>query len=143
MEKEVSSQEITHVVDHGIQDESLAHLVFCANYGIEVGVTLIVGGQVIAGDLVSGQQYAEQAANSFRAANADEKVKDTLAKFFDNLAEDYRPYEATEIPLNYLHIKDPSYLRGNGNWVKFNGSIMRIFISKVDGFSQGKPDTAK
>ncbi|WP_241624550.1 hypothetical protein [Rosenbergiella epipactidis] len=138
----MSSQEITQVAASGIQDDALVHLVFCANYGVGVGVTLIVGGQVIAGDLVSGQQYAEQAANNFRAAKAEEQVKDSLAKFFDNLAEDYRPDEATEIPLNYLHIKDPSYLSGDGHWVKFNGSIMRIFISNVDGFSQGKPDTA-
>lgn len=124
------------------QDSALSHLVSCANFGAGMVVTLVVGGQVVAGELVSGQEYALFTAKTIRNVAGDAALKDTIAHFFDDLANDYRVEEGREIPLNYLHIKDPSWLIGNGGWSSVKGTILRIHIAKVSGFSLGKAKNA-
>jgi hypothetical protein len=140
MENQVE-KELSEVVSHGIVDASIMHLVLCANFGVSVEVTIVTGGQVIAGELVSGKVYAEKTAANYRNANAAEEYKELLAKFFDDLALDYSAEDGNKIPLNYLHIKNPAYLKGDGNWLTINDAILRVAISKVDGFSPGKPKT--
>ncbi len=75
-------------------------------------VTLVVDGQVVAGELVSGQEYALFTAKAIRSVPGDESVTNSIARFFDDLAEDYRVDDDHVIPLNYLHIKDPSWMTG-------------------------------
>lgn len=132
-------KEIQEVVSHGIVDASIIHLVNCANFGLGVDVTIVTGGQVIAGELVSGKFYAETTAEKFRNANADEEYREVLAEFFDELANDYRGEDGHQIPINYLHIKNPAYLKGDGNWLTIHESVLRVAISKIDGFSPGRP----
>lgn len=124
------------------QDSALSHLVSCANLGVGMVVTLVVGGQVVAGELVSGEEYARYTAKSIRSIEADGELKNSIALFFDGLANDYRVEEGHNIPLNYLHIKDPSWMTGNGGWTSVKGTILRVHIAKVSGFSLGKAKNA-
>jgi len=124
------------------QDSALSHLVSCANLGAGMVVTLVVGGQVVAGELVSGKEYALSTAQAIRSVAGDENIKNPIATFFDQLAEDYRVDDQHEIPLNYLHIKDPSWMTGNGGWTSVKGTILRVHIAKVSGFSLGKAKNA-
>lgn len=140
MESQVE-KEMPEVVSHGLVDASILHLVLCANCGIGVDVTIVTGGQVIAGELVSGKTYAETSAENYRNANAADEYRELLAKFFDDLALDYRTEDDNKVPLNYMHIKNPAYLKGDGGWFTITDSILRVAISKIDGFSPGKPNT--
>jgi len=137
MDKEEKLQE---VIAHpqNLKDSALAHLVLCANLNAGVDVTVIVSGQVVAGQLVSGKEYAETIAGNLRSANASPELKDAMASFFDKLAHEYRSEDGHTIPLNFLHIKDPSYMKGDGGWTSVHGAIVRIPIEKVGGFSLGK-----
>lgn len=133
--------DLSEVISRGIRDSSLMHLVHCANYGVGVDVTVVTGGQVIAGELVSGKEYAEKTASNYRSADAEDGIKESLAKFFDNLALDYQTDEDNQIPLNFLHIKNPAYMRGDGRWATITDSILRVAIDKVEAFAPGKPNT--
>ena len=117
------------------------HLVLCANCGVGVDVTIVTGGQVIAGQLVSGKEYAEKTASIFRSADAEDNIKELLAKFFDDLANDYRTGGDNQIPLNFLHIKNPAYMKGDGRWFTITDTILRVAIGKIEAFSPGKPNT--
>lgn len=131
------------VIVHGMQDSALLHLVLCANLDVGIDVTILSEGQLVAGNLISGKRYAEETAAKLRAANADEGVKNVLAGFFDKLSDEYKHGENNTIPLNFLHIKDPSYMNGNGSWTTIHGAIVRIAIDKVTGFSLGSPSNSK
>lgn len=133
--------DLSEVVSHGIKDSSLMHLVLCANCGVGVDVTIVTGGQVIAGQLVSGKEYAEKTASIFRNADAEDNIKELLAKFFDDLAYDYRTGGDNQIPLNFLHIKNPAYMKGDGRWFTITDTILRVAIGKIEAFSPGKPNT--
>ncbi|CAM6926206.1 Gas vesicle protein [Enterobacter asburiae] len=137
MEQEEKLQEVISYPQN-MKDSALSHLVLCANLNAAVDVTLIIGGQVVAGQLVSGKEYAETMAGNLRSANASEDLKDAMASFFDSLAQEYRNEEGHSIPLNFLHIRNPAYLRGDGGWTNVQGTIVRIPIEKVSGFSLGK-----
>ncbi|HFK5734498.1 TPA: hypothetical protein ACG0DS_002041 [Enterobacter sichuanensis] len=137
MEQEDKLQEVISYPQN-LKDSALSHLVLCANLNAGVDVTVIISGQVVAGQLVSGREYAETQANGFRTANGEETIKEVMASFFDSLANEYRNEEGHQIPLNFLHIKNPSYMQGNGAWTTVNGTILRIPIEKVGGFSIGK-----
>ena len=140
MENQVE-KEMSEVLSHGLVDASILHLALCANYGVGVDVTIVTGGQVIAGELVSGKIFAETTAANYRNANAAEEYRELLAKFFDDLALDYNTENGNKIPLNYIHIKNPAYLKGDGSWFTITDSIIRVDISKIDGFSPGKTKT--
>ncbi|HBX3400961.1 TPA: hypothetical protein NO705_000878 [Klebsiella pneumoniae] len=131
---------ITEVLAHSIgpKDAALCHLALCANYGVGTEVTIVVGGQLITGELVSGKEYAETTANAFRNANCDDSLKESLAGFFEELANDYSQEEGNTIPLNYVHLKDPAYLRGDGVWLTIKGAILRVHLEKVLGFTLGR-----
>lgn len=137
MEQENQLQEVI-AYSRDMKDSALAHLVICANLDVAVDVTLIIGGQVVAGQLVSGKKYAETMAGNLRTTNHSDEIKEEMASFFDNMAHEYRSEEGHSIPLNYLHIRNPSYMKGDGGWVSVQGSIVRIPIEKVCGFSFGK-----
>lgn len=141
MENSEDTKEPTQVIALGIKDHSLMHLALCANWGLDSAVTIMIGGQVVAGILVSGQEYAEHTAKEFRDANSSEEVGNALANFYDELANDYRKEDGHEMPLNFIHIKDPAYLTGDGNWYTIRNSYLRVAIDKVAAFSNGKPDT--
>jgi len=137
MEQEDKIQEVISYT-RNVKDSALVHLALCANLNAGLDITIIISGQVVAGQLISGKEYAETQAKSLRAANPEGTTGDVVASFYDALANEYRNEEGHEIPLNYLHIKTPSYMQGNGSWTTVNGTILRVPIEKVGGFSLGK-----
>ncbi|MCE1957052.1 hypothetical protein LWT02_09410 [Enterobacter bugandensis] len=135
-----NEEKLQEVIAHpqNLKDSALSHLVLLANVGVGVDVTIIVGGQIVAGQLVSGKDYAETIATNLRKADVSDELKDAMASFFDDLANEYVSQEGRTIPLNFLHIRNPSYMKGDGGWTTVQGTIVRIPIEKVSGFSMGK-----
>lgn len=133
-------EKLQEVIAHpqNLKDSALSHLVLLANVGLGVDVTIIIDGQIVAGELVSGKEYSETVATNLRKSNVSDELKDVMASFFDDLAKEYRSEEGHSIPLNFLHIRDPSYMKGDGGWTTVQGTIVRIPIEKVSGFSMGK-----
>lgn len=133
-----NEKEIQEVLAFTMKDNALVHLVICANAGVGTPVTLLVDGQVVNGDLVSGEVYSKDMAQKIRGTTVDEGLKDTMASFFDSLSKDYSVTDDSLMPLNFLHLKNPSYMRGDGDWVTHNDTILRVSIEKVSGFNLGK-----
>lgn len=131
---------VNQVVSHRMKDEALLHLVSCANIGAGVGITLLVNGQVVYGDLISGKQYCEQMYKKISSANGDPSLAEAIASYFKNLGEDaYTKEDNVDVPLNYLHLDKIAYLKGDGNQVNINGTMLRVRIEDVNGFSLGRP----
>ncbi|QII37881.1 hypothetical protein G3M83_09320 [Rouxiella badensis] len=137
-DNETRKEEPVYVSDQ--KDSSLCHLVICANHGWSVGVTILTYGQLITGQLVSGEQFLKKASSNIRSSKAGEDVINVIASHFDDLSNEYRIEEGHTIPVNYLHIQDPSYQTANG-WQKFVDTIVRIDIRAVNGFSIGSYDS--
>lgn len=128
------------VISHMQKDDALCHLVFMANGGISADVTLLVEGQVVSGSLISGKEFCQNSHDDLVRLSENKQVADLMGGFFKQMAEeDYSRQEMSQIPLNYLHLKDVSYFRGDGKHQTIEGSQLRISIEKVSGFSLGRP----
>lgn len=143
MEKEEITSAVNSKQDipQNITDSALLHLVNLANHEISIGVTLFLQGTVIYGDLMSGYEYCQQTASNIRSGGGDSgtEVRELTASFYDELAKDYKTGGDNVIPLNFLHLKNPAHLRGDGSRMAVNGGLFRVAIDKVSGFSVGKP----
>ncbi|WP_159061598.1 hypothetical protein [Pantoea agglomerans] len=54
-----SSNEPQVVISQTQKDNALSRLVYIANAGAGIGITLLVEGQVVYGDLMSGKDYCQ------------------------------------------------------------------------------------
>ncbi|WP_426785104.1 hypothetical protein ACP3TB_13800 [Rahnella variigena] len=143
MEKEViqNDQDLQPVLSYGPQDNTLLHLVTMANHGISSGITLLLEGAVVYGDLMPGLEFCNKSAENIRNGGGDsgKEPRELLASFFDDLANSYKTDSGNVIPLNYLHLKNVAHLRGDGGRTTTTGGLFRISIEKVAGFSIGRP----
>ncbi|WP_010246545.1 hypothetical protein [Pantoea agglomerans] len=74
------------------------------------------------------------------SANGPKEVNELIAIGFKEMGEEYYSTEhLNEIPLNYLHLKNIAYLKGDGGTLIVNGSPLRVAIEKVSGFAVGRP----
>lgn len=123
-----------------IKDSALEHLVSVANFGRSFSVSLIVDGQVVFGDLISGKAYCEKMYEVFASAKGDKGVNEAIGSFFKVLGE--RAYEQknpADIPLNYLHLDNYALMRADGGTVDVQGALLRVAIDRVSAFSLGRP----
>jgi len=128
------------VLSHRMKDKALMHFVSCANIGAGVGITLLVNGQVVYGDLISGKEYCEQMYKKISSAKGDPLLAESIASYFNKLGENtYTKENNADVPLNYLHLEKVAYLKGDGHQVNMNGTLLRIRIEDVNGFSLGRP----
>jgi hypothetical protein len=139
--------------DHSQVDFLLQAIVDLANNtGIEMGITLCVGGTVLSGQLISGKAYFEEIANEALQASgsADAGVRLVLSEFLGNLGKSI--YERTEneeesgkevdrtmkrLP-GFIHLRDAKFFHNSGQPMPGNRGIRwRGRLSAVDGFSLG------
>jgi len=135
-----SSNEPQVVISQTQKDNALSRLVYIANAGAGIGITLLVEGQVVYGDLMSGKDYCREMYECLISANGPKEVNELIAIGFKEMGEEYYSTEhLNEIPLNYLHLKNIAYLKGDGGTLIVNGSPLRVAIEKVSGFAVGRP----
>lgn len=140
MENDIELQEvIAHTKPR--RDAVLKHFVLLANLGCGIDVTIVVDGQVIAGQLISGKEYCEEMYNSFVNVKNNRETGEVIGEYFLKLKDDvYTKENASEIPLNFLHLKKVGYLKGDGGFMNFNGALLRVSLDKVSAFSPGRPE---
>ncbi|MCM2435360.1 gas vesicle accessory protein GvpU [Agrobacterium rosae] len=112
-------------------------------YGVEIGVTLAVGGSLVSGVIINGRSYIEQLAQGFRNANsASETLSEALANSVSEWAAVY-PATSAETDIfalkpNYIHLRNARIYQTNDNPIPNNGMLWRGKLSSVDGFSAGE-----
>ncbi|EPN1651957.1 hypothetical protein ACTV1M_003728 [Cronobacter dublinensis] len=136
------NKQLQEVVAHisPARDVALGNLVMVANMGARFSVTLIVDGQLVFGDLISGKDYCDEMYNSFSKAGGDNTLGEAVGGFFLKLKKDYySPENDAEAPLNFIHLNNVSYMKGDGGQLNMQGSILRVCVDKVSAFSVGRP----
>lgn len=132
-------------VDPAGGDWFLQRLVRLANVtGVEIGITLTVGGSIISGELTGGREYFEAVAEQVRSAVPGE-VGEAMSDFFRKGAKVYvlAKEEANEvsgdlIPPNYLHLRNAKHFApGSEAMPSGDGMWWRGRIAEVSGFTVG------
>lgn len=124
------------------QDWFLQSLVNMANYdGVELGLTLSVGGLLISGTLIGGKKYFEEFGADFVSPISDKEQAESIKSSFSKYGIIYRTPESDEealLPPVYIHLKDAKFFHNSGKPIPSNRSVLwRGRITAVDGFSLG------
>jgi hypothetical protein len=132
----------------GYQDFFLETLVELVNDGgLSFSITLVVGGFLISGMLIPGDEYYETIGREFgqAAAKGDEGTAKKIQESFSSLGQHYKddrenPDAERQSP-SYIHLKDCKL--GSVSSQSNFGSIWRGRISEVSGFFMGSFTPAK
>jgi hypothetical protein len=138
--EESSNLEIGQEIHDRSVDWFLQILVSLANHGsLEMSITLVLGGSVVSGTLISGKKYFDMFSSSFSAAwpgEDKEEIRQSFAKYgtiFDQ--ED----EQEQMPQpQYIHLADARFPSPNGNMPTNSGVLWRGRINAISGFSLGE-----
>lgn len=156
---EENSNEKTTNDDEVPHDWFLASLINLANrFGIQMGVTISVGGALISGELVSGKRYFEEVARAIRdnfPADLAE-LGSGLSAAIKEHGEVYQlytpPVEANDAedgkadstsgeepsPVSFIHLRNANFFLANGSPITGGGGVFwRGRLECVDGFSLG------
>jgi hypothetical protein len=128
-------------------DWLLAHIVWIANFGVEIGITLSVGGQLVTGQVISGRKYLEEIAKGFAEAKVTagmEDLRGTLNTSFVGFADAVYPKRdepdmssmASNKP-SYIHLADVKFPLGNNLVGGGPRSLWRAKLASVDAFQIG------
>lgn len=143
--EEESADAVQPVEVVGNQDWFLTQMIETViNRGVEIGVTLTVGGSVVSGMLISGKTYFEELGELLTGASkAEGDVASALGEAWPAYAQLYEKPEGAgddwiEPPATYIHLRNAYYLMpGSGSLPGKPGMLWRGRISSVDGFSIG------
>lgn len=116
-------------------------------FGVEFGVTLSVGGSLIAGTVIGGRKYLEQLADDVRKATGTtqdfaEQLGNNFSQWSGLYPEPNGGTSILELKPAYIHLKDARVIQSNGNHLPRNGMLWRGKVKSVDGFTLGhmQPD---
>lgn len=124
------------------KDILLAILGSLAEAGVETGVTLLVGGKFITGNLISEKRYLDEVSDLLKGAVEDKKIPDDIEKMFKKIFESsgmnkkLSQREALEKPIHFLHLNKVK-IRENNELSDVNRGLIRIKLHSVDGFIWG------
>lgn len=129
----------------GSQDWFLTEMIeILINGGVEIGITLTVGGSVVSGSLISGKTYFKELGELMAAASREDgDAASVIAKTWPTYATLYEKPEGagddwTLPPAGYIHLRNAYYLAaGSGSLPSKPGMLWRGKISSVDGLSIG------
>ncbi|MBJ7551867.1 gas vesicle accessory protein GvpU [Marinomonas ostreistagni] len=128
------------VVNMDGKDWFLQDLIEIVNSGkLAFDITLTVGGFLISGTLIGGQEYFEGFGEEFSFGlhgEAAEKVKKAFAKngqiYVSNTTTSH------SMPPNYIHLKNAHFFHTSGSPIPENRGVWwRGRVSEVSGFSLG------
>jgi hypothetical protein len=119
-------------------DWYLQNLVIMANTkGVEMGITVILGGTVVTGLLISGKTYFEAFGALFANAwNSDEDGKKAIQDAMSEPAKMYGPDKGDPAGPSFIHLKDAFVRTPSGSLVN-QGALWRGRLSEVSGFMLG------
>jgi hypothetical protein len=119
-------------------DWYLQHLVTMANtQGVEMGITVILGGTVVTGQLISGKTYFESFGALFAGAwNADEDGKRAIQDEMSKPAEMYGPDKHDAAGPSFIHLKNATVRTPSGSLTN-QGVLWRGRLTEVSGFMLG------
>lgn len=131
--------QISNLLMNEEKDWFLSEMVELANAGIEAPVTLTIGGSVLSGKLISGEQYFRNYGSTFTSTIKDLDLRKNLTEKFESYAVEYAndTAEKSERPLRFIHLKDAKWHHLSGTMPNGDGVLWRGKISCVDGFFLG------
>ncbi len=128
----------------GDRDWFFCRLVEFANLGVELGVTLNVGGALLSGTLISGQRYFEELANQISTATGavseisaviSQELREYAALYADADDDDSRDEPDDPPPTVYLHLAGAQFFTpGQKPLPDGEGFLWRGKIADVSGF---------
>lgn len=120
------------------QDAFLTRLVEYAINGVELPVTLWVGGRMVSGILTSGEHFFQNTLDSF-GFEVPPPEDSNAAVMIEDLQAWIQLYkEPLNDPPEWLHLRDAQTFKGDGNTIPSDGGVFwRGRISAVDGFHLG------
>jgi hypothetical protein len=135
---EPSTTDIEQDIHGHSVDWFLQQLVCLTNgAGLEMGITLVLGGSVVSGTLISGKKYFDSFASNFSSmlpnGSKKEEMRQLLASH-GNLYDDEG--EHLQLP-QYIHLSNARVYSPNGGNIPTNGMLWRGKINAVSGFNLG------
>lgn len=126
-----------------LSDWLLRYLVDAANQkGLQIGITLQVGGMLVSGVLVSGQTYFDNITSDISEALAGNDQTKGIAEMFESVNRAIHAGTTPDVPTPtpaYIHLKDAYFFHSadsapipNGQGVWWRGKL-----SQVAGFFLG------
>lgn len=107
--------------------------------GITHGVTLVVGGNLLAGTLINGRTYFQELNAQIRQGR-DSEAEDLVAETYTSFAGMY-PEPSEERPhgpvWNFIHLRRAQIFRAGAPPNPGGGMLWRGKLSAVDGFAFG------
>ena len=95
------------------QDLLLSQLVAWADMGLDIGVTLFVGGRAITGMMTSGEGFITYVKEAIEE-RLDKVVTQEMSETFDAFLSHYRTHGSPTFPA-YIHLKDAKFME-NSVW---------------------------
>lgn len=128
--------------------ESFVRMVNESASGLEIGLTLQVGGFLVSGIMVSGPKYFEGFASDFTSPIADKEAAERIRQSFSGYAGIYKaaPSENTDTENSesrssgpgYIHLKEARFFNTSGKPIPGNRAVWwRGRLSEVSGFILG------
>ena len=105
---------------------------------VSTGISLVVSGRTIAGELVNAQAWLDEEAASFRAAGEGagelaRVITESLARGVDTVRTGYEP--ESDRPVGFVHLRNVTVFDA-GNELRSN--LMRVRIESVDAWTMGR-----
>lgn len=102
-----------------------------------VGVTVVAGGRVISGQMISRKEYLSAFRNNFKQAlpfeqDSDNPLYDVVDQYMDNLEQT----KEEGLP-GFIHLKNYS-ISGVNNGYRMGNSYIRVKYSSIDAFTLGE-----
>jgi hypothetical protein len=110
---------------------------------LEIGITLVVGGSVVSGRLVSGKKYFETFAKEFSdpwPGETKEQIRAAFARHADIYKIDEKGQENPPPP-QFIHLIDARCFYPGSELPNNGGVLWRGKINAVSGFSLGALST--
>lgn len=115
-------------MDKNFKDILLQYLVLASESGISAGITLLVNGDYISGNIISDKEYFEF------ISTIDETFNKIFSPIAEKVYEKYDKDESSGIDRNFIHLKNVYCVNKNLN---LGNLPMRIKLSDVSGFTFG------
>lgn len=121
------------------RDRILTDIVELVTIGVEVGMTLSVGGLLASGVVISAKTYLVESAAKVRSS-VPSNVGEMIAGYFERQVAAHEkpanvPANYRAPPPKYTHMRSPTFIAPNGATSTVTDSLWRWKLSEVDGFS--------
>jgi hypothetical protein len=115
--------------------ENIVSMVSSVPLGL--GVTLSVGGLLVSGLVVSGEEFFELLVKQMKDGTSDPRIAESIALWWSEAALVYKKLPK-DGHVSFIHLKDARYFHPGGAAVPGNAPLLwRGPLLAVDGFSMG------